>query len=203
MINARGLGSKTSATKIDTLSTFFILGSSVMTFLILSTLLLTICYINENLITALDWSIICGLVAGVGLAIWLFYYRKNGTSIWIPRPFADFLGEKIKIAKRPMEAFVLGLTTVLGEILFVVAPISAASLAVLSLPSYFQPIGMIAYILMSSSSLFIIWLLITHGKSISKIQVWRENNKRFLQYVSGGVLIALSLFIFVNGVINI
>lgn len=203
MLSGRSLGSKLSPRKIDTLSIFFVIGSMIMTFLLLSSFLLIICYVDESLITALDWSIICGLTIGVGLAIWLFYYRKNGTSIWIPRSFAEFLNTKIKTAKNPMDTLTLGIMSVLGEIIFIIAPVSSCCLAILSLPSYFQPVGIIIYVLASSSSLLILWLLISHGKSISSIQKWREDNKKFLQFVSGGVLIALSLFIFVNGVINI
>ena len=49
--------------------------------------------------------------------------------------------------------------------------------------------------------LLIAWSVIGGGKSISKVQRWREANKKFLQFTAGSALIVVSVFIYVSMVL--
>ena len=65
-----------------------------------------------------------------------------------------------------------------------------------------QLVGIGLYTVISLSSLGIIYALIGSGHRISHIQRWREDNKRFLQFVGGGGLIVLGFYVYVDQVLS-
>ncbi len=149
------------------------------------------------------WAITSGALIGVGLAVWIFYYRrKTGTSLWIPRSFARFLDKRVRTTTLGAEAFSLGLTTVIAELPFIVAPLAAAAFAMYSLPPSWQLYGALGYIVLASLSIFVVTVLIGSGHNLSHIQRWRERNKRFLQFAAGAGLIILGFFLYVNQVVT-
>jgi hypothetical protein len=143
------------------------------------------------------------LSVGVAICIWLFYYRHDkGTALWIPKAFAVYLNDRTKATKRSAEAFGLGLSSVFGEILFIIAPLFITSLVLIQLPSFWQLAGIAIYTGISLLSLIIVWVLVGSGHSLGKIQNWRESNKYFLQFVSGAGLIVLVLFVYVTQILG-
>ena len=122
--------------------------------------------------------------------------------LWIPRSLALFLSRRAKKTKHSAEAFSLGLTSVVGELLLIAAPLTIACLAIVSLPSNFQLIGVVSYLVVSITSLVAVTLLVGAGHSISKIQKWREANKHFLQFSAGSMLIALAAYVYVQEVVT-
>ena len=66
-----------------------------------------------------------------------------------------------------------------------------------------QIASVITYTLISILPLSIIIILVGSGHNISNLQRWREKHKRFLQFVSGGSLLILGAFIFVDRVIGV
>ncbi|MCP9466071.1 MAG: hypothetical protein NNC22_01560, partial [Candidatus Nanosynbacter sp. P5B_S4_bin.39.1] len=93
---------------------------------------------------------------------------------------------------------------VIAEIIFIIAPIIAASLAIITLPNPFlQIISIAIYVIVSTLPLFVVIILIGSGRSISNLQRWREDHKRFLQFASGGSLLILAAFLFVDRVIGV
>ena len=152
----------------------------------------------------LTWTIICGFLGGLGLAVWLFYYRKeSGTTLWVPRGMARFLRDHTKATRHPSEAFSLGLSSVLGETLFIFAPLAVAALALLPLDPIWQVAGIALYTFVSLFSLLVVNSLIGSGHSISRIQKWRESNKRFLQFAAGSGLIILGFYLYVEHVMTV
>jgi hypothetical protein len=149
------------------------------------------------------WVIMCGLLLGLGVAVWLFYYRRHekGTTLWVPRGIARYLSERTKATTYSAEAFGLGLSSVIGEILFIFAPIILSALVLIHLPSVWQLVGLGIYTLVSLFSLFIVGALVGSGHRLSAIQKWRENNKHFLQFSAGGGLLVLGFFIYVNEIL--
>jgi hypothetical protein len=140
---------------------------------------------------------------GVSLSIWIFYYRREkGTMIWIPRSMADYLTKRTKSTKLSAEAFGLGLSSVFGELLFIIAPIFIASLTIIQLPPIWQLIGLGAYTIISMLSLLIVWVLISSGYNLGKVQKWRESNKYFLQFAAGAGLFILGYFVYVNVILT-
>lgn len=184
------------------LSTAFVFGAGLITLLLISSAALGFLYITTEHTTYLIWVILCSLLLSIGIAVWLFYYRSDrGTSLWIPRGVATFLQKRIKATKQPAEAFSLGMTSVIAELLFIITPLVVAGYAISLLPAHLQPIGIVLYCLLSLVSLGIVWMLVGAGHKLSAIQKWREKYKTFLQFSAGSGLVILGFYIYVNEIV--
>lgn len=151
----------------------------------------------------LVWAVGSGAVVGVGVSVWLFYYRHDaGTSLWIPRALARYLADRTKATKDSAETFGLGLTSAVAEILFAFAPILIASLVLIRLSPELQLLGVILYTAVSLLPLLLVGLLIGGGHKLSDIQRWRETNKRFLQFAAGTGLLVLGAFVYVDQIVT-
>lgn len=205
LLSGHALGAKRSEKALRRLSAGFIGGAAVMTLLAFATGILLTDNIAQSSISKLSWSILSGLLIGLGLAVWLFYYRHTaGTSLWLPRNMARYLAERAKDTRSAAEAFGLGLASVASEFIFILAPVIVASSITTQLSTGGQTItALIIYTLVASLPLMIVWGLISGGHSISKIQRWRAENKRFLQLASGGGLIVLGFYIYVSEVVAV
>lgn len=204
LLSGHTIGARRSHAKVLHMTTSFVLGAATMTTLILSFITLSLIEIfGDNAIPTFVWAGVCGLMFGIAVLIWIFYYRRGkGTMLWIPRSFARFLSDRTKSAKSGAEAFSLGLSSVLAEMLFIIAPISISALVILQLPDYWSIIGSFIYIIVSLLSLITVWVLIGSGHNLSSFQKWRESNKYFLQFAAGTGLVALALFVYVNQIIS-
>lgn len=199
LLSGHSLSVKRSQFRIFRLTTSFVFGAATMTILLLSFCILFLRYITTYNNHLLIWSIISGLLIGVGLAVWFTYYRPGkGTALWIPRGLARFLVDRTTVTKRSAEAFSLGLTSVLGEMLFLIAPLAVSAYAIIHLPSYWQMASILFYVAVSLSSLLIVWALVGYGRKLSNIQRWREQHKWFLQYCAAAGLVVLGAYTFVN-----
>lgn len=203
LLSGHAIGAKRSQAKVLRLSWGFIGGVGVMTLLVLSFIsLLLIHSFGQAGIPLVIWATACGLVFGIGLAVWLFYFRKEkGTKLWIPRSLAEHLTDRSKATKRTAEAFSLGLTSVLGELIFIAPSMIISALVLLELPSAWQLLGIAMYVVISLSGLLAISSLIGGGHSIGKIQKWREDNKSFMQFAAGSALVALGFFVYISKVV--
>jgi hypothetical protein len=174
-----------------------------MTVLLLSFTSLVLIRIFGSVTPQVVWAAVCGLLVGVAVSIWLFYYRHDkGTALWIPKAFANYLNNRTKSTKLSSEAFGLGLSSVVGELLFIIAPILISALVLIQLPQAWQLPGIAIYTVISMFSLLIVWVLVGSGHSLGKIQKWRESNKYFLQFVSGAGLIVLVLFVYATEILG-
>ena len=200
LLSGHAIGSKKSHARLVRLTTSYTTGVGVMTLLLLSFVSLGFIHWFGTDVPLLVWALVCGLVLGIGIAVWLFYYRRNakGTELWIPRAFAKFLTERSKKTQRGAEAFSLGLTTVVSELIFIIPTVAIAALVLIGLPPEWQLVGIAIYTLISLLGLLIVWSLIGSGRSLARIQKWRTENKRFLQFSSGGALIVLGFFVYVS-----
>ncbi|MDB5167124.1 MAG: rane protein of unknown function [Candidatus Saccharibacteria bacterium] len=202
MLSSHTIGAKRSHAKLMRLTLSFIAGTKIMTLLLVSFLVLVLLDIFGTQIPQLVWACACGLLVGVGVAVWLFYYRREkGTSLWVPRSFARHLNERSKVTKTAAESFSLGLTGVISELLFIIGPVVITALVLIGLPSIWQLVGLVIYTVISTLSSLIVWGLIGSGHSLSRIQKWRENNKQFLRFAGGGGLLILGFFVYVNEVV--
>jgi hypothetical protein len=201
LLSGHAIGAKTAHKKLVRLTSGFLAGVVVMTLLIVSFVALLMQHSFGTKIPLLVWAIVCGLLLGLGLAVWLFYYRREkGTSLWLPRSLARYLNDRSKMTRRSAEAFSLGLTSVITELLFILAPMIVAALVLIRLDSVWQLAGLAIYTVISSLSLLIVWALIGSGHKLSVIQKWREDNKRFLQFTAGSGLLVLGFYVYVEQV---
>lgn len=200
LLSGHAIGSKKSHRRLVRLTTSFTTGVGVMTLLLLSFTSLIFLHAFGTQVPLLVWALVCGLVLGIGIAVWLFYYRRGtkGTELWLPRSFASFLTNRSKKTDQNAEAFSLGLTSVIAELIFIIPTVAIAALVLIELPPEWQLVGIGIYTLISLLGLIIVWSLIGSGHSLARIQRWRTENKRFLQVSSGGALIVLGFFVYVS-----
>lgn len=204
MLSSHTIGAKKSQKKLLQLTISYLIGAGFMTILVLSFIAFIFINIFGSNIPQIVWAATCGLLIGVAVSIWLFYYRREkGTMLWIPRNIARYLSERTKAVKICAEAFGLGLSSVTGELLFIIAPITVSALVLIQLPSIWQLIGIVVYSLISMFPLLTVWVSISSGHSLSSIQRWRESNKTFLQFAAGTGLIILGGFVYVNEILTI
>jgi len=203
LLSGHAIGARRSQAKVFRLAWGFILGVGVMTLLLLSFISLVLLHVFGNSgVPLIVWAIACGLVLGIGIAVWLFYYRKEkGTKLWIPRSFADHLSRRSKATKHSVEAFSLGMTSVIAELIFIIPSMIISALVLLQLPSMWQLIGIAVYVVISLVGLLVVSTLVGGGHSLSKIQKWREENKGFLQFAAGSALVVLGFFVYVHKII--
>lgn len=204
LLSGHAIGSKKSNARVLRLTTSYMTGAGVMTLLILSFVALVFTNVFGSTIPLIVWAIVCGLVLGIGIAVWLFYYRKGreGTELWIPRAFAKHLHDRSKATHHSAEAFSLGLTSVIAELLFIIPSISIAALVLLDLSGVWQLVGIAVYTIVSLLGLIIVWSVIGSGRSLARIQKWRVENKRFLQFAAGSALIVLGFFVYVSKIMT-
>lgn len=204
LLSGHAIGSKTAHAKLIRLTGGFSFGVAVMTLLLLTSTAFVFQRIFNDTIPLIAWAVSCGILMGLGIAVWIFYYRReNGTSLWIPRGFARFLSDRTKSTKQSAEAFSLGLTSVLAELLFIFAPIVIAALILIQLSPTLQLIGIAIYTVISLLSLLVVGALVGSGHKLSHIQKWREENKHFLQFAGGGGLLVLGFYVYVDQIITV
>jgi hypothetical protein len=202
LLSAHTIGAKRSQARLLRLTTSFVFGAGLMTLLLLSFTSLVLLNIFGLKTPQIVWALACGLAVGVAVSIWLFYYRhEKGTMLWIPRGIAKYLTDRTEATKLSAEAFGLGLSSVIGEILFIIAPLVISALVLIQLPYSWQLVGIAIYTIISLFSLIIVWISICGGHSLSRIQKWRESNKYFLQFASGAGLIVLGFFVYINEIV--
>ncbi len=203
LLSGHALSSKTAHLRLLRLTGSFIIGTITFSILLLSSLAFLLTNLFPTSTPLIIWAISSGAVAGVGLSVWLFYYRRQqGTVLWLPRSFATYLRSRAKSTKQPAEAFTLGMTSTMSELLFLLAPLVITALVLIRLEPTLQLLGVALYAIIASLPLAIIYILIGGGHTIARIQRWRENNKRFLQFAAGSGLIILGLFVYIERVIT-
>lgn len=204
LLGGHSIGARMSKKKTLRLISSFVFGVCVATLLLVSFTSLIFLHSFGTEVPLVAWAVVCGVVLGVGVAVWLFYYRKgkSGTSLWIPRSFARHLNQRSRQTGRSIEAFSLGLTSVFTEIVFIIPTIALAALTLIGLHGAWQLLGLALYSVISLSGLLIVWALIASGRSLSRVQKWRESNKRFLQFSAGSALMVLGFYVYVTQVIS-
>lgn len=204
LMSGHAIGAKRSHRRLMRLVAGFTLGAGGMTLLLIGfgTLLANKFFAAQT--PALAWVAACGLLFGLGMAVWLFYYRREqGTTLWIPRSFASYLSDRSKRTTRSAEAFGLGLSSIVGELLFIVAPIAVSALAIVHLPATWQLVAIGLYTGISMLSLLVVGGLVGSGHRLSDIQRWREANKQFLRVSAGLGLLILGCYVYVNEVVAV
>lgn len=203
IMSGHALGAKTALSRLSRLAAAFSLGAMTMVALSLSFLALVV----KNVFTqppTIAWSITSGLMVGIGLAVWFFYYRydSSGTVLWVPRPMASYLSKRARSTTITPEAFALGLTSIVGEALFIIAPSLLGALLLTRLAPPLQLSGLLIYTVIATLPLTLIAMRISSGGSLAQIQRWREHNKRFLQFAAGSALIILGVYVYVQEVVT-
>lgn len=202
LMSGHALGKKTAHARVMRMMLGFIAGAMIMIALMISFIAMAISNFADQGLPPLAWSGLAGLMIGVGVAVWVFYYRYHhvGTVMWLPRPFAEYLSERSRKTKRSPEAFGLGMVSVVAELIFTIGLMVLAAALLVQLDTPWQLVGLIGYALISCLPLVIIYIMVGGGKTLARVQRWRENNKRFLQFAAGSALILLGGYLYVEQV---
>lgn len=201
LLSGHAIGRRTAHTQLIRLTTGFSFGVAVMTLLLVAFAAYVFSQSFGSTVPALAWAVSCGLLLGLGIAVWAFYYRREkGTTLWLPRGMARYLSDRTKATKQTAEAFGLGLSSVVSELIFIIAPVVISALVLIRLEPQWQMVGLAIYTGISLLSLLIVHALIGSGHKLSRIQKWREDNKRFLQFAAGSGLVVLAVYVYVDQV---
>jgi hypothetical protein len=204
IMSGHTLGRQQSHLRLVRLMSGFLLGAATMTALLLATVVYGAQMLAANtLMLPVVWAAVCGMLFGLGVAVWLFYYRRDkGTVLWLPRKTAEYLATRSKKTKNSAEAFGLGMMSVFGEILFIGAILLVAALIIATLPPAMQLLSGSLYVGVSLLPLLLVAALVGSGHKLSGIQRWREANKHFLQFVAGSSLLVLGFYLYVVEVLS-
>lgn len=203
LLSSHTIGARRSHVRLLGLSSAFTFGVFIMTVLLVATVALFVQLSLTPASTTAVWVATCGLLFGLGAAVWIFYYRREqGTTLWLPRGMARYLSDRTKATKQTSEAFGLGVSSVLAELLFIFAPILVSALVLVQLEPLWQVVGIAVHASLSLLPLLIVNGLIGGGHKISRIQRWREENKSFLQFIAGGGLVVLGFYLYVDQVLT-
>lgn len=203
LLSGHAIGARKSKRRLSALTTSYTIGAGVMTLFTLSFVSLILLHLFPAGVPLMAWAIACAVLVGIGIGIWLFYYRRSseGTELWIPRAFAHYLQRRSKATHHSAEAFGLGLTSVVSEYIFILPPILISAMVLVQLPSPWQLVGILIYTIVSLLSLLLAWAMIGRGKSLARIQKWRTKNKMFLQFAAGSAMIILGFFVYVSEIV--
>jgi hypothetical protein len=202
LLSGHAIGKRVAHTRLLRLIGGFLTGAALMSLLLLSLVAMWLQLLfKDSDIPRLIWAAACGVLISLGVAVWVFYYRREpGTSLWLPRDLARFLMNRTKTTRSSAEAFSLGMSSIISELLFIIGPMLMAGLILVGLDPIWQLVGVGLYAATSLVSLLLVATLIGGGHSLGRIQRWREANKGFLQFVAGSGLIVLSFYIYVSQV---
>lgn len=189
--------------KLGTISSSFILGFVLVIIAILTSLIWLIQHlgwIDEQVI----WSVLSIVSIIMGFVVLLFYYRKDrkGTRLWLPRAQAEFIYNRTKSAKSAGEGFLLGGSSVLIELGFVIVPLLVVAGVLSGLTSAGRYLGVIIYALIAASPLIGLSFSYRSGQKVGAVQRWRESNKHFMQLTAGILIIVLGFYLLVYKVIG-
>lgn len=199
LLSSHVLGTNAGRKQLSRLVSGFSLGTILMTLLLLLATVQILRMSFDNSVPSIAWATVCGFLAGLSVAVWIFYYRRGpGTSLWLPRGLARYLVNRSKATKSVAEAFSLGTASVVAEILFIAGPLLVSGLLLFDLAPMWQLAGIGIYAVFSLLPFICVSILISNGFSISKIQRWRSSNKGFLQFIAGCGLIILAICIYAN-----
>ena len=132
----------------------------------------------------------------MGIFVGLFYYRRGkGTTLWLPRAFSEYLLSRTKKTTHGVEAFGLGIISVIAELPFIIAPLAVIGYVIhLEPTAWWLGLSSIYGAIVCLPLLFVMGYL-SSGHKMSVIQSWRERNKTFLQWTSSIVLILLACYL--------
>ncbi|MDO4889215.1 MAG: hypothetical protein Q4A25_00775 [Candidatus Saccharibacteria bacterium] len=174
----------------------FILGSFLLSVLLISTTMLLILLINSHPLVENGLILLSSLaIAMAVMVIGLYFRRGKNTMLWIPDFAAKYFRKRAGKVDTPVEGMALGMTTVVAELPFSVVLILIAANSLLNLPQAVIILALVGYALITVMPLIIMKLLIKNGTTLAEIQRWRVRNKTFLRIFTGICYIALAVFI--------
>ncbi len=178
-----------------------LLSNYIVGYIFLTSLLLTsICYALMVLfggnLTILCLTILICLIFSLAICVWFFYYKTNrSTELWLPKSIIRYIRKRAANSSSNIEAFSLGVLSVVAELPFILALMLVSADSFLKLPALWQIVMILTYTAISVMPLVVLKLSIRHGKTAAEIQKWRLDNLDFTKLISSILFITLGLFL--------
>jgi len=203
LLSGHLMSARESTRRLHRLSLAYIVGSLFAIVMMLLAVMYLLSWLSLSF-SEQFWAVLTGASVGVGLCVLLFYYRrdKKGTRLWLPRRAAEYLYARTKATRHSFEALILGVGSIVAELIFIAAPLVIAANLMAELTSWWQIMAIFVYLLIVIAPMLILHISNLGGHKISKIQHWREQNKRFLQVAAGVLLIILGFYLLTYKVIG-
>lgn len=187
-----------------TLTVGFVFGSVLMTKLLLIGAIcfaLLFFWIGAELIW---WSLAAAAVV-LGLAILLFYYRKDdkGTRLWLPRSVAEYIYARTKKTKTISGSALLGVESVGLELPLSIVPLLITGYILAGASTVNQYVGIGIYVLIASLPIIALAISYAVGRKVGAIQRWRERNKKFMQFSTGILLVVLGIYLLTYKILGV
>lgn len=200
LMSGHSLSQKTALGKLRSLIFGFWLGVVAINILLLSTVVLftsqsALVLVNGDWghIPNYTWQILTSLLYAQFLAMILCkIFHPKLTNPWSPAPIRDYLRQRAIKTTSAIEAFNLGVMSVLGNIWLLIVPMAILSLGLLMRLDLAM---IIIFALGVSLPIVLIYGLIRHVK-ISRIQLFLINRASFLHFVAFFSLIVIRIIIF-------
>lgn len=197
LLHRRSLAAKLLRKKAPDLTGSFVSGAGLLIFLTVMAAGFLVSILSPKTVPIWFWTTLIGILMGLAIATWMLYYKKTGTTLWIPRSFSDYLAKRIKKTDTNTEAFSLGVISVVGEAPFTFALMLAAAGSIVSLDPDLQLLAVTIYTIIAIAPLMTAGLIMSKYR-VSDIQKWRSSNKTFLK-ITGGIsflVLAITLVVF-------
>ena len=195
LLNSHTIGRRLANQTLMSLNFWYIIGVGVMIALLqLAAISVERLAMDRNPMLATIVSL--SILPLVALMVVLFYYRHGrGTQLWLPRSATEYITSRAKKTKSVLEAFSLGMTTVVAELPFVIAPLAIIAFAFngFSADKWFSL--SVGYALAVCAPLIFVSFYISSGHKVSAVQRWREEAKTYLKWTSATALLLLTLYI--------
>jgi hypothetical protein len=141
-------------------------------------------------------ALMCAVLCIMAFFIWIFYYRRGETTeIWIPRSLARFLSQRGRTTTNVVEAFSLGIMSIVAEALMIIPLMMVVGNNILSLSQEYWLLAVIVYSLVTIIPLLAIMCAVRSNKTAVEVQRWRLRNRFFLKFISGLLFATLAIFI--------
>ncbi len=175
----------------------YIWGAAAISILMVSSLAFIISRFMPQGLSVFQFIILIGLLCASALIMFLLYYRRGkNTELWLPRSFSRYISRRAKNTNDAIEAFSLGIISIVTELPLNIALYTIAANAILGMRLELQFLALLCYAIVAVSPLIYLKLSIKTGKNAISAQKWRQNNKKFLKNISGSSFLTLALFIF-------
>lgn len=187
---------KTSDKKADDLSLSFILGTEIFNTIIFLSIFSVIAYLISfpDFINGIFIWILAGTLGALSVASFLYYFRKSGTALFIPRKIAHSLTLRARNAKTRTDAITLGFFSGVMELFFTIPLFIICSLVSLQNLAIFPSESvLILYIIVATIPLFTLRTFFRGNLNLADIQRLRTKNKSFfrLTITLGYLLLAI------------
>ncbi len=199
---------KYSKFKVDDLSIFFIIGFETLIalmFILFNFLFCALSFTKINLENPILIWIIIGILVALSVAYFCFYYQKGpGTKLFISRTIAQNFDKKAQTVKSRSDAFALGFTAGIPELLFTIPLyfISTIEISKLCLSDIPCCALIIIFIILSAVPLFIQHAFFRTNHNLADFEKNRIKNKTFFRFFTSFLYLILAIFIILFEVFN-